>query len=332
MKTRTTTMATETFVGIDVSKAWLDVVMRPTGEYRRLANDAAGWAEVIAWLADAHPLVVLEASGGYEQGVVQALSGADIAVSVGNPLWLRRWMQSQGQQAKTDRLDAALLARYAEERRPAPTDVPGETARTVAALLTRRRQLVQMRAAEKTRRQQPGLLAAVAEQLDAHLAWLSGQNNALDQQLAAAVATAADDDWQQRVAQYDSVPGIALLTATQLAVGLPELGQVSAEAAAALAGVAPYDQESGQHRGRRVISGGRRWVRHALYAAMTTTIRCEPAFRAHYAQLVAGGKPHKVAMIACVRRLLGILTAMVRDGLTWQETDVGQGKFLPKAA
>jgi transposase len=324
-------MDTETFVGIDVSKAWLDVVVRPTGEHRRLANDAAGWAEALTWLDQARVLVVLEASGGYEQGVVQALSGAGIAVSVGNPLWLRRWMQSQGQQAKTDRLDAAMLALYAEERRPQPTVLPDETARTVAALLTRRRQLVQMRAAEKTRRKHPRLPAAVAEQLDDHLAWLTGQIKALDQQLAAAVA-AADADWRQRVAQYDSVPGIALLTATQLAVGLPELGQVSAEAAAALAGVAPYDQESGQHRGRRVIGGGRRWVRHALFEAILSTIRCDPTFAAHYAQLVAGGKPHKVAMIACVRRLLGILTAMVRDGLTWQQTDVGQGKFLPKAA
>src|SRR5687768_4226743 len=119
-----TAMDTETFVGIDVSKGWLEVVVRPTGEHRRLANDAAGWAEALTWLDQARVLVVLEASGGYEQGVVQALSGAGIAVSVGNPLWLRRWMQSQGQQAKTDRLDAAMLALYAEERRPQPTVLP----------------------------------------------------------------------------------------------------------------------------------------------------------------------------------------------------------------
>jgi transposase len=325
-----TAMDAETFVGIDVSKDWLDVVVRPDGEHRRLANDADGWAEAVTWLGAERALVVLEASGGYERGMARALAAAGIAVSVGNPLWLRRWMQSQGQRAKTDRLDAALLAHYAEERCPVPTVLPDETARTVAALERRRRQLSQMKAAEQTRRTHPDLPADIGQQIAEHLAWLAAQVKQVDRQLAAVVAT--DALWQEQVAQVDSVPGFALLSATRLLVGLPELGKVSAEAAAALAGVAPYEQESGHHRGRRVIGGGRRWVRHALYEALTTTIRCDPTFAAHYAQLRAKGKPHKVAMVACMRRMLGILTVMRRDGLTWQQTAVGQGKFLPAAA
>lgn len=323
-------MNIDAFVGIDVSKGWLDVVVRPEGEHRRLANDPDGWAEAVAWLQEERALVVLEASGGYERGVVRALAAAGIAVSVGNPLRVRRYAQSQGQRAKSDRLDAAMLAQYAEERRPAPRVLPDETARTVAALLTRRRQLGQMKAAEQTRGTHPEVPEAMRQQIAEHLAWLTTQLKQLDRQLAAVVA--ADAVWQAEVAQVDTVPGFALLGATRLLSGLPELGQVSAEAAAALAGVAPYEQESGQYRGRRVISGGRRWVRHALYEALTTTIRCDPTFAAHYAQLRTNGKSHNQAMVACMRRMLGILTAMRRDGLTWQETDVGQGKFLPAAA
>lgn len=317
-------------VGIDVSKAWLDVVVLPGGEHRRLANDEDGWGGLVTWLGQPQTLVVLEASGGYEQGVVRALAGAGIAVAVGNPLWLRRYAQSHGQQAKTDRLDAAMLARYAEERRPTPSVLPDQTARTVAALVTRRRQLSQMRAADQTRRKQPDLLPEMQADLAAHLAWLTAQIKALDRQLAATVA--ADAVWQQRVAQLVTVPGIALLSAARLLVGVPELGQCAAEAVAGLVGVAPHPQESGLHRGRSVIGGGRRWVRHALYEMVMSTIRCDPTFGAHYAQLRARGKPHKVAMVACMRRLLGILTAMLRDGLTWQETKVGQGLFLPAAA
>lgn len=324
-------MQAASFVGIDVGKCWLDVVVLPGGQHQRLANASAGWQRLVDWVgAEPAPLVVLEASGGYEVGVATALAAAGLAVAVGNPMRLRRFAQSQGQQAKTDRVDAAMLAHYAERMRPAPTPQPDQTARTCAGLVTRRRQLTQMRAAERTRCQHPGLAPPVVAQVHAHVAWLDGQIKALDAVLAQTVA--ADPAWQQRVDQLVTVPGIGVLTATRLVVGLPELGHVSAKAAAALVGVAPYAQDSGQRHGRRTVSGGRRWVRHALYEAVFTTVRWEPTLKAHYAQLRAAGKPHKVAMVACMRRLLGILTAMLRDGLTWSQTAVGQQRFLPPAA
>lgn len=318
-------MRIESCVGIDVGKSWLDVVQLPGREHRRLANGEEGWAELVAWLPP-EPVVVLEATGGYEQGVVRALASAGVAVTVGNPLQLRRYAQSRGQRAKTDRVDAVMLAQYAEQMQPQPSALPDETARTVAAFVTRRRQLSQMRAEEKTRQKQPGLLAIVQQQLAEHITELSAQISAVDCLMAETVA--ADPHWQQRVNQLVTVPGIAQLTAVRLLVGLPELGQCSAKTIAGLVGVAPYPQESGQYRGRRVIAGGRRWVRHALFEAVMSTKRCDPTMRAHYAQLRARGKPHKVAMVACMRRLLGILTAMVRHALNWQQTKVGQGHFL----
>lgn len=321
-------MTPETFGGIDVGKHWLDVVLLPAGEHRRLANADQGWEELVSWLQEAAgTLVVLEASGGYEIGAVSALDQAGLAVVVGNPLLLRRFAQSLGKRAKTDRVDAGVLAQYAERMRPQPRPLPDETARTVAVLVSRRRQLTQMRAAERTRLQAEQPL--VAEELIAHIAWLSAQLKQLDRRLAETVA--ANAAWQKQVEQLTTVPGIGVLTATRLVVGLPELGQVSSKAAAALVGVAPYAQDSGQQRGHRSIAGGRRWVRHALYEAVMSTVNHEPTLAAHYAQLKAAGKPHKVAMVACMRRLLGILTAMIRDGLTWQETEVGQGRFLPAA-
>lgn len=323
-------MATETFVGIDVGKDWLDVVVIPAGEHRWVMNTEAEWRSVVPWLREGDvQVVVLEASGGYEAGVVGALRRAELPVWVGNPLQLRRFAQSLGKWGKTDRIDAAMLALYGQRMRPTPQPITGDQERTNAALVTRRRQLTQMRAEEQTRLQQPGLPQAVLEQLTAHITVLNAQIKELDRLLADAVAADAQRQW--RFSLLTTTPGIAALTGTRLIVGLPELGLVSAKAVSALAGVAPYPRDSGQMHGQRTIGGGRRWVRHALYEAVMTTIRCDPTFAAFYARLREAGKPHKVAMVACMRRLLGILTAMLRDGLTWQQTKVGQGHFLPAA-
>lgn len=313
------------WVGIDVAKAWLDVAERPTNRMWRVANDEAGWAQVVAALQPLDGvLIVLEASGGYEAGVVLALDAAGLTPVVANPVATRRFAQSLGRRAKTDQLDAAMLAHYAERMQPTPRPVPEATARTLQDLLARRRQLTKMLVEEKNRRQQAS--PVVRPGVDAHIAWLEAQRDEVDQLLASVVAS--DPDWRARVATLDSVPGIGALTATIIAVGVPELGVGTAKEVAALVGVAPWAVESGQHRGARHISGGRGAVRHALYEAVTSTIRWEPTLAAHYAQLRAAGKPHKLAMVACMRRLLGILTAMVRDGLTWQQTDIGQGRFL----
>jgi transposase len=318
----------ERCMGIDVGKAWLDVADRPSGDAWRVANDEAGWQALIARIGPgAAGRIVLEASGGYEAGVVVALDAAGLTPVVANPVSTRRFAQSLGRRAKTDRIDAAMLALYAERLQPTPRPVPAATARQLQDLLARRRAVTKMLGEEQNRRQQASDL--LRPQIDAVIALLTAQRRELEQMLASVVAS--DPAWQARVELLDSVPGIGALTATILAVGLPELGRISAKEVAALVGVAPHPRESGQSRGRRQIGGGRAWVRHALYEALVTTIRCEPTMGAHYRQLRQRGKATNVARIACVRRTLGILTAMVRDGLTWAQTDVGQGRWRPTA-
>jgi transposase len=192
----------------------------------------------------------------------------------------------------------------------------------------RHRQLTKMLVEEKNRRQQA--TPVVRPSVEAHIAWLEAQRDEVDRLMASVAAS--DPDWQARIDLLDSVPGIGALTATIVAVGMPELGGCSGKAAASLLGAAPFAVESGCMRGQRRIGGGRRLVRHALYEAVTSTIRWDPVIGAHYAQLRAAGKPHKLAMVACMRRLVGIRNAMLRDGLTWQETEVGRGHFLAPAA
>jgi transposase len=318
-------MTAQIVAGIDVGKQWLDGVALPSGEYRRVANTTPGWGEVVRWLVGAGvELVVLEASGGYERGVTEALDAAGVAVAVGNPWQLRKYAERLGQRAQTDRIDAALLARSAQPRPPAPTPRPDQLQRTVAALTTRRRQLIQIRTAEQNRLEHAD--PVIREQVEAHIAWLTEQLKTLEPALADQFTQ--DAGYQARLVHRMTVPGFGLLTASRLLVDLPELGRVSAKVINALVGIAPYARDSGQLRGRRTISGGRKWLRQALFEAVVTTTRCDPTFRAYSASLREAGKPHKVAMIAGMRRLLGIVTAMVRDGLTWQQTQVGQGHFL----
>lgn len=318
----------DVFVGIDVAKARLDVAERPSGRAWHVPNTEDGWQRLVAELARAPgALIVLEASGGYEVGAVVVLDAAGLTPVVVNPVATRRFAQSLGKRAKTDRIDAAMLAEYAERMRPAPRPIPGETARTLQELLTRRRQLTKLLVEEKNHRQRASHL--VRAQMTAMLTLLEAQRDEIDQLLASVVAS--DPWWQTRVEQLDTVPGFGAVTATIVAVGLAELGACSGKQAAALLGVAPDPRESGQFRGQRHISAGRGPVRHALYEAAMTTVRCDPTFNAHYRQLRARGKAHKQAMVACVRRLVGIVNAMLRDGLTWQETSVGQGRFLAAA-
>src|SRR5829696_4602848 len=322
-------MESERFVGIDVAKGWLDVVARPDGATWRVANDPDGWAELCARFAAAPPtLIVVEASGGYELGLVTALDLVGLTPVVANPLSVRRFAQSLGKRAKTDRLDAAVLAEYGERFRPEPRPVPTETARQLQEVIARHRQLTKMLVEEKNRRQQATPL--VRPSVEAHIAWLEQQRAEVVRLLESVVAS--DPTWQERVRVLDSVPGIGPLTAMIVAVGMPELGACSGNAAAALLGVAPHAVESGLMRGQRHIGGGRRLVRHALFEAVTSTIRWDPVIGGHYRQLRTRGKAHKQAMIACVRRLLGILNAMLREGRTWQETNVVHGAVPAPAA
>jgi transposase len=311
----------EGWIGIDVSKGQLDLVALPAGRHWRVPNDPDGWAAVGATLeAQAPTGVVVEATGSYHVGITVALDAVGLTPVVVNPLTLRRFAQSLGTRAKTDRLDAEVLARYGQQVQPAARPVPTATARHLQELVTRRQQLTKMLTSEKNRRHAASSL--LQPSLDAHIAHLTEQRQQIDALLASVVAS--DPFWTGRVAQLQSVPGIGALTATTLAVGLPELGQATRRQAAALVGVAPFAHDSGTLRGQRHIGGGRRPMRHALYQVMTTALRCNPVLAANYRRLRAAAKPHKVAMVACMRRVLGLLTAMLREGLRWDELRVVQ--------
>jgi len=321
----------ERWVGIDVAKATLECHCRPAGRQWQVPNTPAGWAVLIAELQPVGPVgIVLEATGGYERGLVVALDAAGLTPVVANPAAVRFFARSGGQRGKTDRLDAALLAEYGARVQPMPQAVPSETARRLRAILARREQVTKLLVAERNRVQQAE--PVVRPLIEQHLDVLRAERRQLDALLATTIA--ADPVWAARVAQLRSVPGIGLWTATVLAVQVPELGTRSPKQLAALIGVAPHPRDSGRARGPRHISGGRAEVRRTLYQAVHSACRVsrDPVLRGHFEHLIARGKPHKQALVACMRRLLGILNAMVRDGLTWDQTQVGQGRFLARAA
>lgn len=313
-------------IGIDVAKATLAVGAWPERRHWQVPNDADGWAQLIATLQAARPtVIVLEASGGYEAGVVLALDAVGLTPVVANPLATRRFAQSLGTRAKTDRIDALLLARYGDQMRPTPRPIASETARRLRALLARRAQITAMLVMEANRRQQAERV--VLPSVAGVVAALEQARTEVDALIAATVA--ADPDWTAQITQLRTVPGIGPVIALVLAVELPELGTGTAKTLASLVGVAPHPRESGRFRGQRHISGGRQGVRRALYQAVhSARLSRDPVIRSHFAQLRARGKTHKQAMVACMRRLLGILHAMVRDHLTWTETTVGQRLFL----
>jgi transposase len=312
-------------LGVDVGAHTLEAAGPERRPHQTFANTRAGWSQLHAWVQHQHgELVVLEATGRYHLGLWETLANAGIAVAVCNPRRVRDWVKSQGQRAKTDRLDAQALARYGIANHPAPTPLPSETARTIAALVQRRHQLVtdQTRLTNRLKTAHP----AVVDDMQGQLAEVQDRITTLNERIDHLVAT--EPDLQERAARLRSVPGIAALTATRLLVELPELGQLSNQQIAALVGVAPLDRQSGTYRARACIGGGRAALRHALYQPIVTAIRCDPTLGAHYKQLRERGKTVKQARMACLRRWLGILNAMMRDGLTWQETDIAKGTFL----
>lgn len=304
----------ETVVGIDVAKAQLDVAVRPSGESWQVPNDAAGQAEVVQTVQALAPaLIALEASGGYERALTAELAAAGLPVVVLTPRQVRDFGRAVGHLAKTDTLDAALLARYAAQVRPPLRPLPDAAAQELQALVARRRELVRLQAAERQRLGQA--TAAVRRSIEAHLAWLGEQLTAIEQQRDAAIA--ASPRWQATVELVQTVPGVGPGLATTLVAELPELGRLGHGQVAALVGVAPLNRDSGQQRGRRGIWGGRAGVRTALYMAAVAALRCNPVLRAFRDRLQAKGKPPKVVVVACMHKLLTLLNAMVRDGRTW---------------
>jgi transposase len=303
------------FVGIDVSRDWLDVAVRPAGEGWRVANDEAGIEALVAGLRELPPTgVVLEATGGLEAPVAAALAEAGLPVAVVNPRQARDFAKATGQLAKSDALDARMLAHFAEAIRPALRPLPDAEQQRLAALLARRRQVVAMLVAERQRLSRA--LLAVRPRVEAHIVWLEAELAGLDGDLDAAIQ--ASPVWRARADLLRSVPGVGPVLARTLLAALPELGRLDRKQIAALVGVAPLARESGRLRGRRGIWGGRAEVRRVLYMATVVAVRHNPLIAAFYARLIAAGKPPKVALVACMHKLLLLLDAIARSGQPWR--------------
>jgi transposase len=302
------------FVGIDVSKASLDLATS-SGFERRVANDEAGIAALVAELEPLHPtLVVLEATGGYQAAIVAGLVVAKIAVAVVNPRQVREFARATGKLAKTDTLDAAVLARFGQAMRPEPRQPVDEETQALEALLTRRRQIVEMITAETNRRQLSA--PTVRPSIDATINFLRHQLGDINRDLDAAIRQSPV--WREKENLLRSVPGVGRVVATTLLCELPELGRLNRKQAAALVGVAPFNRDSGRMRGQRHIWGGRASVRAVLYMSAVCASRHNPVIRSFYERLLAAGKRKKVALVACMRKLLTILNSMMRDSRPWQ--------------
>ena len=303
-------------VGIAVAKAALDVAVRPQGEERHLANDAAGIAEIVGWLRALNPdVIVVEATGGDEAPLVAELGGASLPVAVVNPRQVRDFARATGRLAKTDRLDAQTLAHFGQAVRPTPRPLPDEAAQALAALVERRRQVVAMRTAEENRLGATRV-ALVRARIQAHLAWLEADLGEIDEDLRQRLR--ASPLWREQDDLLQSVPGIGPIVSLTLLAELPELGRLSHGQIAALVGVAPLNRDSGTLRGRRAVWGGRAAVRTVLYMGTLRATRCNPAIQPFYERLLAAGKAKKVALVACMHKLLTILNAMVKHQAHWQ--------------
>jgi len=304
----------EIFVGIDVAQRRLDVAVRPGGDVESYGNEPAGIDALVAKLTDLHPSgIVLEATGGYEAPVVAALAAAGLPAACVNARQVRDFARATGRLAKTDRLDARVLAHFAEAVRPPVRALPEADAQELAALLARRTQLLEMLTAERNRlRLAP---PRVGERLRAHIAWLQGELSALDTDLRGRIQASAL--WREKEDLLRSVKGVGPLLAATLIAELPELGRVGRREIAALVGVAPFNRDSGKLQGHRAIWGGRAAVRATLYMATLAAIRFNPIFREHYRHLRQAGKEKKVALVACMRKLLANLNAMARTKTAW---------------
>lgn len=316
------TMDSKAYVGIDVAKDHLDIAVRPAGACWSAPNDDAGIDDVRDRLADVHPaLIVMEASGGYERPVAAALAAAGLPVAVINPRQARDFARAIGQLAKTDALDARVLAHFAEVARPAVQPVRDDEARALADLVTRRRQVVGMLTAERSRLH--GAVTPLRARIEAHVAFLEAELADLNGELDRVIR--ASPQWRENDALLQSVKGVGPVVSTTLLAELPELGTLAPKRLAALVGVTPFNRDSGRLRGKRAVWGGRAQVRHALSMAAVVAARHNPVIKAFYERLLAAGKPKQLALIACMHKLLTILNAILKHRTRW-------GQHTPRAA
>lgn len=302
------------YVGIDVAKARLDIAVRPTGEAWSVTNEETGIAAVISRLGQLTPaLVVLEATGGLEVPLVAALAATKLPVVVVNPRQVRDFARATGKLAKTDTIDARVLAHFGEAVRPRPRPLPDAQSQALMALLARRRQIVGMLTAEKNRFQTAS--PPVREDIQRHITWLEGDLSKLDKDMEDAVHHSPV--WREKEELLRSVPGVGRVVAMNLLIDLPELGSLDRKQIAALVGVAPLNRDSGTMRGKRTVWGGRARLRAALYMAALAASRYNPVIAVFYHRLCEAGKAKKVALTACMRKLLTMLNAIVKHGTPW---------------
>jgi transposase len=305
----------ELFVGIDVSKERLDLAVRgrKTRQWTVKYHEAGVQSLVDELKKLAPTLLVLEASGGLEAHVVAALASAGVPLVVINPRQVRDFARATGELAKTDEIDARIIALFAERIRPEVRPLKNEETRELDALLARRRQLVEIRVGERNRLHQA--VPVVRTSIEEHIAWLSARIDEVDAELQERIQNS--DVWREKDRVLQSAPGVGPTSSLSLLAGVPELGTLNRQKISKLVGIAPLNCDSGTLRGRRRIWGGRADVRAVLYMATLSAIRYNPVIRQFYQQLVARGKLKKVALVACMRRLLTILNRMLKDNATW---------------
>jgi transposase len=304
-----------TFVGIDISKAWLDIAVHESDVTWRVGNDDKGIADLVKRLKPMRPtLIVLEATGGYEMQLVAQLAQVKLPVVVTNTRKVRAFARSTGKLAKTDKLDAKLLAHFAAAIKPAVRTLPSEEEEQLTGLLVRRRQLVDMLTVEKNRLHT--VRPALRDDIREHIAWLQDKLSKMDEEIDHFVR--GTSLWKEKDTILRSVPGVGRVTSCTLLAMLPELGTINRQEIAALVGVAPVNKDSGRKQGKRRVYGGRATVRSVLYMAALSAKRCNPRIKKFYDELLQRGKEKKVALTACMHKLIVILNAMLKTNQPWR--------------
>jgi transposase len=310
-------MKTQVFVGLDVSKQKLDVAVRPQGRHFVAPNHDRGIKQLVKRLVALKPqLIVLEASGGYEFLVTAALAEAQLPVAMVNPQAVRKFAGATGKLAKTDKIDAQVLAHFAAALRPEPRTLPDQEQQLLKAALQRRLQVVKMIGQEKNRLEKT-FVPALKQDIQAHLAWLSQRLEQLDRDLHDQIRQSPL--WRDRDRLLQGIPGIGPVVSRAVIAELPEAGRLPGKKAVALVGVAPYNRDSGRFRGKRMIRGGRSHLRHMLYMAAVVAARYNPVIRTFYQRLLAAGKPKKLALTACMRKLVLIINSMLKNNQPWNQ-------------
>jgi transposase len=304
------------YVGIDVSKDRLDAHVRPSGETFAVARDGKGLEALVERLQALAPtLIAVEATGGFETIVAAAVAGASLPLAVVNPAQVRHFARAIGKRAKTDPIDAAVIAHFAEAVKPEPRPIPDAEARLLGELVARRRQIIEMLVAERQREKRVDAVR-VRKSLARHIAALEKELPVIDRDIDTMVR--GSPVWREKEDLMISFPGVGGILARTFLAEMPELGSLRRRQVASLVGVAPYTRQSGRWRGKSMIGGGRAAARSAVYLAALSAIRCNPVLRAFYQHLLAAGKPKMVALIAVARKILTILNAMLRDKKPWQ--------------